>query len=409
VERLTHPHSSSGVSTRVLMGFAESLAAPEVAWSLLDGGFRVVAFSRTARPPLRHCPDVEIVRIQSPTVDTEVARLDLERLAAQSGASVLLPVDDDAVWMCGKLDLPRISIHGPSADNVRLALDKRVQIEQARDAGFAVVETQIGTACEIRAGRRVPFPLILRRAKAVEERDRRLARATPVVCADDGEFDSALATLGHECLLAQPLIRGVSEGLFGLASAGRVRAWSAHRRVRMTNPQGSASSACVSTAVAPDLVEPAERFIREIGWNGMFMFELLRDEGGVRWFVEFNGRAWGSMALARRMGFEYPAWAVRTALDPETELHAPPVREGLVCRHLGLELVHAFLVLRGPKSTALQWPSRMRTIREVLTFRRGHTWYNLRSGQRMLFVEDTLATTAKALIRLLRRRLLRRR
>ena len=59
--------------------------------------------------------------------------------------------------------------------------------------------------------------------------------------------------------------------------------------IRMLDPQGSGSSACVSTAVPSDVVEPAERFIRKIGWRGMFMFEFLRDDAGVPWFVEFNG------------------------------------------------------------------------------------------------------------------------
>ena len=41
---------------------------------------------------------------------------------------------------------------------------------------------------------------------------------------------------------------------------------------------------------------------------------LLRDGEGTAWFMELNGRAWGSMALARRLGHEYPRWAVQAAL-----------------------------------------------------------------------------------------------
>jgi len=135
----------------------------------------------------------------------------------------------------------------------------------------------------------------------------------------------------------------------------------------------------------------------------MFMFEFLRDDHHVPWFVEFNGRAWGSMALARRIGFEYPAWAARVALDPLAQIDTPPLREGVVCRHLGLDLVHAISVLRGPASTALNWPSKWTTLRDVFTFRRGETWYNLRPGQRMLFLEDSVAIVSKLFLRFLRR------
>ena len=116
-------------------------------------------------------------------------------------------------------------------------------------------------------------------------------------------------------LIVQPLIHGTGEGLFGHATKDGVVAWSAHRRVRMLNPQGSASSACESFPVDQGLIGPAERFLTGLGWRGLFMLEFLRDRAGTPWFMELNGRAWGSLALARRRGFEYPAWTVRAALD----------------------------------------------------------------------------------------------
>lgn len=91
----------------------------------------------------------------------------------------------------------------------------------------------------------------------------------------------------------QPLIRGVGEGLFGYVGPRGVTAWSSHRRVRMVNPHGSASSACRSNPVDGDLIGPSERFLSAIGWRGMFMLEFLRDSDGEPWFMELNGRTWG--------------------------------------------------------------------------------------------------------------------
>ena len=70
------------------------------------------------------------------------------------------------------------------------------------------------------------------------------------------------------------------------------------------------------------MVGPVDRFLTDAAWQGMFMIELLRS-GSTYWFMELNGRAWGSLALSRRLGFEYPAWAVARALDPDA---APPGR-----------------------------------------------------------------------------------
>jgi hypothetical protein len=392
-------HSSND---RVLIGFAECVPAPEVAWSLADAGFRVTAFSRRgAKPLLRRCRDVDIVSVEPPETDVRTTQRDLERAIAATGASVFLPLDDQSVWLCSRVD--GAAIARPNSEHVQVALDKRLQIEHALAAGFRVAQTQIGTADEIGAHPSVDYPLILRPANAIEERSGRLVRHGPLACADDVELDAALQHLGDRILIAQSLLRGTSEGLFGLATDSGIEAWSAHRRIRMVDPHGSGSSACVSTRVPDDLLEPAKRFIERVRWSGMFMFEALRDADGTPWFIEFNGRAWGSMALARRIGFEYPAWAARAAIDPRARVEPPPIREGVVCRHLGMDLLHAVAVLRGPKSRAVEWPSRWRTLRDVLTFRPNETWYNARRGCRIIFVEDAARAFAELARRLVKR------
>ena len=125
--------------------------------------------------------------------------------------------------------------------------------------------------------------------------------------------------------------------------------------------------------------------------------------------MELNGRTWGSMALARRQGLEYPAWSLSEFTDPESDLHGhglvaggdPLPERPLVCRHLGREVVHLLTVLRGPGSVALtRWPSRRRTIAEVLRISREERWYNWRAGESRVFLADT----AQTLLAPLRRR-----
>jgi hypothetical protein len=119
------------------------------------------------------------------------------------------------------------------------------------------------------------------------------------------------------------------------------------------------------------------------------MLEFLRDPDDQAWFIEMNGRAWGSLALARRLGLEYPAWTVRQAFDPAFRPPSVPLDRSVVCRHLGFELVHLARVLRGPRSKALvDWPSRSKTARSVLQIRRGDRWYNWRRDDPLVFVAD---------------------
>jgi hypothetical protein len=130
-----------------------------------------------------------------------------------------------------------------------------------------------------------------------------------------------------------------------------------------------------------------------VGWRGMFMLEFLRDAAGRPWFMELNGRAWGSMALARRQGLEYPAWSLGQALGEPPPTEPGPGGRPIVARHAGRELTHLLAVLRGPRSRALtDWPSRGRTVREVLRVRRGDRLYNWRRDRPRLWLDDTLHT-----------------
>jgi hypothetical protein len=198
-----------------------------------------------------------------------------------------------------------------------------------------------------------------------------------------------------ECvpLLVQSFVRGTGEGVFGLVAPEGVRAWSAHRRLRMMNPQGSGSSACISQSVPEDLKASAEKMIRMAAWRGLFMIELLRDDSGELWFVELNGRPWGSMSLSRRQGLEYPAWHVQLAMDAESRAGAvPSLAPGMVCRHIGREFMHLLFVIRGAKSKALNWPPFWKTIANVVRVRQDDTYYNWRRDDPKVFFADCYYT-----------------
>ncbi len=125
------------------------------------------------------------------------------------------------------------------------------------------------------------------------------------------------------------------------------------------------------------------------------MTELHRDAEGRAWFVELNGRPWGSMALARRRGPESPAWTVRAALDPCFVPDAAADGPHVVCRHLGMEIAHLAFVLRGPQSKAVEsWPSLWRSVLAVLTPGRDRASYNWKPSEPRVFAADTWRTIA---------------
>ena len=373
----------------VLMGFGEAYAAIESAWSLRDAGFDVAAFTREGeRPALRRVRGVELHTVSPPEQGVAQTIEDLRSLVRSLEPAAFLPLDDGAVWLARALEEDGVTIAGATGSQAELALDKALQVEAAREAGLLIPPTTVvedPEALEVEE-----YPAVVKPARALYEVDGRLARPTGKVFADTGELEQVAADEWYPPLLVQPLLEGTGEGLFGIVTQGRVTALSAHRRVRMLNPQGSASSACESIEVDTDLIAPAERFLKAAGWSGLFMIELLRDAEGRPWFMELNGRAWGSMALARRRGFEYPAWTVQAALDPDFVPVAPVDPPDILARHLGMELAHVAFVLRGPQSKALtKWPKLWPTLRAMIRPSRRNRLYNWRASEPDVLAADT--------------------
>jgi hypothetical protein len=384
----------------VLVGFAEAMSAPEVVWSLVNRGYKVSAFARKGRrSPLRFSRSVTCHEVTPPDVDANAALRELDALCEQrlrEAPLVLFPLDDSAVWLsCRIRARPGLVLAGPSLKQAGIALDKNAQIAAARIAGFNVPKTKLCTSVAELREKDGSFPFILKPANAVRESGGRLYKGRFWICGNSEEMEAAVSEwAGKNPLLVQPLIRGTGEGLFGLATNEGVRAWSAHRRLRMMNPHGSGSSACVSQPVSDDLTSTAERFIRDTGWRGLFMIEFLRDRGGKVWFVEFNGRAWGSMALSRRQELEYPVWNVELALAPRSQVDVKRrTGNNVVCKHLGREFMHLLFVLRGPKSVALpDWPSFWKTLYDVIRIRRSDGIYNWWKNDPKVLIADFFYT-----------------
>jgi hypothetical protein len=393
----------------VVIGFAEALSAPEVAWSLVDHGFNVVAFTRRGRrAALRHSRFVRVFEVTPP--ETDVVRTGKELREAVSSLRessnvplAVMPLDDQALWLCGRTDVRRDALLvGPEGEALDLTLDKEKQVQLAQSVGFSVPAYVLVDRPEDILEQKINFPVIFKPTLAAVQSAGTLSRGHGWTCGDWTELKSAISQwAGRGRMFLQQFVPGVGEGVFGLATARGVLAWTGHRRVRMMNPQGSGSSACTPVPHIDERCKAsAERFLQVCGWRGLFMIEMLRDDSGKLWFMEFNGRAWGSMALARRLGFEYPAWAVQMALNSDASLEIPqPTDAAPVCRHLAREILHVLFVLRGSRSKALvHWPSIWTALSQVCKIGRNDCWYNWRNNDPKVFVSDCFGSLCTQIV-----------
>jgi len=384
----------------IIIGFAEALSAPEVVWSLVDNSFDVVVFSRRgSNSPLRRSKKIKISEVCPPETNVTHTISDLKNIINCFTPNIIMPLDDRAVWICDKIAASvNTKNAGPIGMQADLALDKRLQIDAAERAGLRIIPTHNVSNPED-LSKINDFPVLLKPAISIVEADQKLISGRHYRCTSKSELMNVTKTwTGTYPMVAQPIISGIGEGIFGLSTDTGVKAWSAHRRIRMMNPLGSGSSACASVQITDQPIDLLERMFTETNWRGIFMVEMLRDTQNQLWFMEMNGRCWGSMALARRRGYEYPLWSILYTLDPLFQPPIPAIYKDIVCRHLGREIIHILMVLRGPQSSAVSsWPSLGRTILDVLRIKRNHAWYNWHKGETLFFIEDTYRTVSNIL------------
>lgn len=381
---------------RVLIGFAESLAAIEVATSLYGAGYEVFLFAREgALTALSHGLFAHhIDRIIAPEDDVEASLLELKVFWDSIGRPAIFPLDDISLWLVNglALQIPELTIIGARGLLADLALDKSKQIDVARAAGFAVLETCTGDCiCDMK------FPRFAKGTLAAEHFNGRIVRTGGCRVTSAADLHEFVLGAGRSPVISQPCVEGVGEGVFGIAQNGRLLIASGHRRVRMMNPEGSGSSACESRALQEDEIDRTRKFLATCRWDGLFMLEFLRDSSGVSWFMELNGRPWGSMALARAQGFDYPKWAADLTLLGVEPL--PPPKEiapvNMESRHLGRELIHIAHLLRPRRSTGERSHSLLASLIGMFLPMRPVRFYNLRSAGWGVFLRDTAYSLAR--------------
>jgi hypothetical protein len=375
-----------------LIGFAESWATPEVCFSLKATGAHIVCFCRRdGRAKFARLNFVEYCSVNAPESDLDRTVDEVGALIARLQPEAIIPCEDAALLVLARLNAFEGHRLSPSAAACQFALDKWAQLDAARASGFAVMPTQV-VQSEADVIRFPIRPAILKPRNALDIRGAGVVKGRSFVVESDNLSGEARAALSQTAYLVQEYKVGVGEGVFGIAHSGKIHASFGHRRLRMVNPAGSGSSACLSREPDAGELQAAGMLIRRVAWQGPFMVELLRDFSGRAWFMEFNGRFWGSLALARRCGLDMPRLACELARGQEPVIPSQ-IRPGFA-RHLGWDLIHLLFVLRGARGDARahKWPGRISTLKAVLSPHPLSSFYNYDRSQRFFFVRDAAIT-----------------
>jgi D-aspartate ligase len=238
------------------------------------------------------------------------------------GGATLFPTSDRSAALVGRNHAAlaeRFVLTTPAWDVLRVAFDKRETYGLATALGIDHPRTWTAATAVEAAALELPYPVILK--PAVREVDNALTVAKAWRVDDaatlEARFAEAAALLDPAELLIQELVPGGGEAQFSytaLCDDGRPLATLLARRTRQYPPDFGRASTYVESIDCPEIVEPAERLLAEVGFTGLVEVEFKRDPRDGRYLLlDVNPRVWGWHGLCQRAGVDFPYLAWRLA------------------------------------------------------------------------------------------------
>lgn len=174
------------------------------------------------------------------------------------------------------------------------------------------------------------------------------ARLDRTFCATPSEVDAAVRVIEASggAAIVQELIQGDLMALTLLLDPAGRRIAAVQQATTRMSPYWHNSVRAVTVPVEPELADAAGRMLADLGWWGLANLQFLRPStGGAPRLIDFNGRFYGSLALARAAGADLPVRWVLSAMGADD---ADPVAAEPGVRYQSLEedLRRAFLERR---------------------------------------------------------------
>ena len=182
--------------------------------------------------------------------------------------------------------------------------------------------------------------------------------------------------------LVQEYCPGQGIGQMFLVRDGQIALEFQHQRLHEWPPEGGVSTLCKSLPLSAHEAcrKRSVALLEALQWNGVAMVEYRYDQAtDTYYFMEINGRFWGSLPLAIAAGVPFAAALVASSVENTPKL-TQPLYTSLYCRFMIPELRRLARLMFQPK--AIQDPyynySRVRELGKFfLLFFRPRTRYYL--------------------------------
>lgn len=257
----------------------------------------------------------------SPSAEPDAFARFLADAAEQTGARVALPTYDNALRAASLhrpvLEAAGLTLAAASPDAVSNVLDKRANLATARRLGIPCpaqveLDDRSGIPDLVDA---LGFPMVLKPPLAGAHSAGQPFAFKWLVARDETELR---ALLDRHCSdgalpLFQECLRGTVVGLYCLAARGEL----VHPVLSLKGVRRAHGENVLREVVEPDpeLLAHTAALARELEYDGPLNTSFFVTSSGRAHYMETNGRLWGNVAGAIRVGYDFPYWTVRYFRD----------------------------------------------------------------------------------------------
>ena len=294
-------------------------------------------------------------------------------ICAKGDVRLVIPVLDATLAVCSedRECLPEgTTLAVPDAEAVRNVLDKRLNLETARrldvrcPAEFALESfDQIPELID-----RIGFPMVLKNPGWGSDGSRPASAFKWQIAKDERGLRTLLVehSAGGRFPVCQELVEGIVTNLCCFVVDGEIVAAQQYRSLRRLAWAGVAVLREI-VASDPRLVEQAGRLLAELQWDGVaHVAFVVRPSDGATWYMETNGRFWGSIETSIATGWDFPYWQYRYFAHGDVPAPPPPAIGRRSCWHFGdLQLLQRRL--RGIEPPVPPGPGTRRAIADYLS------------------------------------------
>ncbi|MGM8216553.1 carboxylate--amine ligase [Bacillaceae bacterium W0354] len=223
---------------------------------------------------------------------------------------IIHEVDPDYIFPCSDLTLYSIyhsdlymsiseKLMAPPREEYLMSFNKGQMNEIVKKNNLKVIEDVCINSCE--------FPIVVKPSQSRYLIDNRVVYGFRQFVQNRSELGSMLQQMRRfGDVLIQRKIEGKGYGVFAAAKEGKPIVFFAHERIREVPPGGGVSTLRRAKQVHPQLLLAATKIIESLNWTGIIMVEFKGESESEAYFMEVNGRPWGSMDLAVSSGVDFP-------------------------------------------------------------------------------------------------------